>query len=458
MALVRPRLTDYHGIMLGQDDVDFVIPFLDEDIPFCVDPFLLWKSPSQQDNALHAALLNSFNYLGYLANSGNSDEAVNRLIRASECNEIGLGFSRKRKGARIGKELSSKIVSLFTLISQVKRAGFTHIEEIQLFVDQISKDRISDITCTFLKSFLIDYTIEQCRKYGIPLADVQINDVYDQRTHKFFDSEKVELPANPESSRPILLVPKRWLRSAPWITCDDYEKSYFLEKILKENEEHPSKGEILLFNRNNYGIVEAYIREKERSQVDCRNDPMFLPIPVLSARRKLVDIKKLPSGKDQNADRKYEDLMCQLMASLLYPHLDFAAEQSRTDSGVLIRDLVFYNNRSVDYLNDIFQLYDSRQIVMELKNVKSIEREHINQLNRYLSNEFGRFGILVTRNNLHKTMFRNTVDLWAGQRRCIVTLTDEDVELMVDVFESKQRNPVEVIKKKYVEFTRACPA
>ena len=188
MALIRPRLTDYHGIMLGQDEIDFVIPFLDEDIPFCVDPFLLWKSPSQQDNALHLALLNSFNYLGFLANIGNLNEAVHRLILASECNEIGLGFSAKREGAKIGKELSSKIVSLFTLIPQIKKSGFSHIEEIQLFVDQISRDRISDITCTFLKSFLIDYTIEQCRKYNIPVSDVQINDVYDQRANKFVDS------------------------------------------------------------------------------------------------------------------------------------------------------------------------------------------------------------------------------------------------------------------------------
>jgi hypothetical protein len=34
-----------------------------------------------------------------------------------------------------------------------------------------------------------------------------------------------------------------------------------------------------------------------------------------------------------------------LMPSLLYPQLDFATAQSRTDSGVSIRDLVFYNNR-----------------------------------------------------------------------------------------------------------------
>ena len=32
-----------------------------------------------------------------------------------------------------------------------------------------------------------------------------------------------------------------------------------------------------------------------------------------------------------------------------------------------------------------------------------------------------------------------------------------DIEQMVEVFESKQRDPLDVINKKYVEFRRACP-
>jgi len=95
---------------------------------------------------------------------------------------------------------------------------------------------------------------------------------------------------------------------------------------------------------------------------------------------------------------------------------------------------------------------------MEIKNVKVIEREHINQLNRYLANEFGRFGILLTRNPMPKPMFKNTIDLWAGQRRCIIALDDQDIKLMYDIYENKQRIPIEVIKRKYIEFTRACPA
>lgn len=55
-------------------------------------------------------------------------------------------------------------------------------------------------------------------------------------------------------------------------------------------------------------------------------------------------------------------------------------------------------------------------------------------------------------------MFRNTIDLWSGQRRCILALTDEDIHLMVQLFESRQRNPIDVLKRNYVEFRRTCPS
>jgi hypothetical protein len=167
---------------------------------------------------------------------------------------------------------------------------------------------------------------------------------------------------------------------------------------------------------------------------------------------------KLSTGKEDGADMQYEDLSADLLASLFYPHLDFAKTQSRTDSGRHIRDLIFYNNRDVDFLDEIFTEYDNRQLVVEMKNVKKIERDHVNQLNRYLQNNIGRFGIFLTRNPLPKAMFTNTINLWSSQRKCIITITDEDLKLMVDVYESKQRAPIEVLKKKYIEFRRACPS
>lgn len=453
MALIRPRLNDYHNLSFTQEEADFAIPFLDDDIPLYVDPFLLWKSPSQQDQALHTALISSFNYFGNLAKMGRESEAAAALIQLSECQEAGLGSAKNKVGKRIGPAIARDVLAQFSLIPQVKERGFEHIEEIQLFVDQISKDRISDFTCNLLKSFLIDYTIDQSNRWGIPVADAVIGDVFNFQA-KRFGSENLKLPINPTSGLPVLLVPKRWLRFSPWIAFDDYFKNAFVKDGMAPKE----RVAVLMFNRANYDSVQNYIRQKERTQADCKNDPLFRPIAITSAKRKWEEIKKLPTGKTDNADKQYEDLICQLLASLLYPQLDFATEQSRTDSNVLIRDLIFYNNRSMDFLKDIYDQYGSRQIVVELKNVHEVSRDHVNQLNRYLNDQFGKFGVLVTRNQLPRHIFKNTVDLWAGQRRCILALTDADVETMITVFESKQRLPIEILKRAFIDFTRACPS
>ena len=458
MPLVRPRLTDHHGILVAQADVDFAIPFLAEDIPLYLDPFLLWRSPSQQDQSLHTGLVNCFNHLGWLMRKGGESEAVANLILASECNEVGLGVSTTRMGKRIGARTAHEILALFSNVPDYEQCGFTHFEEIQLYINGISKDRISDIACNFLKSFLIDFTIDQCHQYRIPLANVQLESLYNYKTQRFASDVSVQLPVIPESRAPLLLVPKRWLRHVPWINFDDYFATTCPKDDIVNRQGADDRVRVLHYNRENYGMVAEYVRAKERTADDCHSDPLFKQIPVISARRKLAEIKKLPTGTDDMADKKYEHASAQLLASMLYPHLDFAATQSRSEGGSTIRDLVFYNNRSVDFLRDILDDYRSRQLVMEMKNVQTVKRDHINQLNRYLTAEFGAFGVLVTRNPFTKAIFKNTVALWSGQRRCIIGLTDDDLEFMVEVFDSKQREPIEVLKKKYIEFRRACPS
>ena len=139
--------------------------------------------------------------------------------------------------------------------------------------------------------------------------------------------------------------------------------------------------------------------------------------------------------------------------------------------GVIARNMVhtFLDKKtiSVNYddifdpksrLKEIYDKFGSKQLVFELKNVKELNTKHIDQLNRYLNNEFGSFGIIFTRNATPKNVFKNTIDLWSGQRKCILLLDDTDLKLMCQVYEDKQRKPIDVINKKYREFIRACPS
>lgn len=458
MELIRPRLTDYYGVHKCQSDLDFAIQFFDEDIPLYVDPFLLWKSPSQQDQALHTVITNSFNNLNYLLKKKKKTEAIDILIQISECSEVGLGVSKTRKGARIGEKQANQILSLFNDIPEYSQFGFTHFEVIQLYISGISKDRVSDIACNYIKSFLIDYTIDQCEANGIPTEGVILDAIYNYKDNKIHTNYKTYLPVNPRTRAPLIFTPKRWLRYTPWINFEDYFRTSCPRDEIFNPDEPEDRVKVLNFNRENYGVVENYIKCKTRVAEDCKNDPLFSQIPILSAKRKLADILKLNTGKEDGADWRYEDLSSELLSSLFYPHLDFAQTQSRTESGRHIRDLIFYNNRSVDFLDEIFTEYGNRQLVIEMKNVSKIERDHINQLNRYLQSGIGNFGVFLTRHPLPKAMYANTIDLWSSQRKCIIAITDEDLKLMVEVYESRQRAPIDVLKKKYVEFRRSCPS
>jgi hypothetical protein len=293
MPLIRPRLTDHLGIPLPQAELDFAIPFLDEDMPLYLDPFLLWKSPSQQDQSLHTGLLNAFNHLGKLAAKGEERQAIQTLITASECDEVGLGSSATRKGKRIGEAKAAEIIGLFKRIPQYGQAGFRHFEEIQLFVDGISKDRISDISCSFLKSFLVDFTQQQCQRHRIPMQPRTV-ELYDYRKNAFEAQQGIMLPVTPVNDSPVILVPKRWLRFVPWINYDDYFEKYCPQDEISHTPEALTRVEVLNYNRDHYGVIDAYVATKERTFEDCYNDPLFSQIPVTSAKRKLA--LQLPFG------------------------------------------------------------------------------------------------------------------------------------------------------------------
>ena len=95
--------------------------------------------------------------------------------------------------------------------------------------------------------------------------------------------------------------------------------------------------------------------------------------------------------------------------------------------------------------------------MFELKNVNALETEHANQLHRYLHGEFGNVGLLVTRQPAPKSVTRNLVDLHSARRAMILTLDDRDLGLMVDLLEAGRR-PVDVVKRRYIEFTRLLPS
>lgn len=458
-TIANPRLIDAFGVDLAQDDVDFAIPRLHEDIPLYIDPFLLWVSKDSRLRDLHDRLLSFFRLVGGLTRDGDHEGAAQLLAGCEEPRAMGLGYSSgSRRGSNIGSKLIGSIIAVHEAVPQLRDGNIRHIEEIQLVVPGIAEDRISDTACSILKDFFIEYTAQKCSALGIPTHPTRLGNVYDSSRMLWVPADEAPLPYNPTDNTPILFAPLDLLRRLPWINYEDYYHSSFASHVLEPDQKRKrvAKQAVLEFNARNYSEVEQYVAERERLGDRCSPDPLFRPLASSTLRSKFREVRELPTGSSDGADRRFEDLVFDLLSSMFYPTLEFAESRVRTASGAHIRDLIFYNDSKTEFWRDIRDRHDARQPVFEIKNVRGLETEHVNQLFRYLDEEFGRFGVLVTRNPVPKAVLRNTIDLHSSKRVAILCIDDRDIELMLSMLDSG-RDPCDVIKKKYVEFTRLLP-
>lgn len=457
--LASPRLIDVFGVDFTQEDVDFAIPRLQGDIPLYVDPFLLWVSDKPGYQAMHEEVINFFRSVSGFVRDGNLDAAALLLAGCDEPHAMGLGYALgSRRGSNIGPKIIASILEVLEGVPRLLEGQIRHAEELQLVVPNFAEDRASDTVSSILKRFFIDYTEQQCESLQIPTKKARLGQVYDSSRRLWIPAREAALPFNPLDGSPILLVPLDMLRRLPWINYEDYYHSSFSTRILPSNkrDRRVAKDAVLKFNARNYVEVERYVSEKERKGNSCKPDPLFTSLASSTIRMKYRQLRQLSTGSANGADRRYEDLVFALLSSLLYPTLEFAESRVRTLSGAHIRDLIFYNDGKTEFWKDVRQRYDARQPVLELKNVSTLETEHVNQLYRYLDEEFGRFGVLVSRNPAPTVVMRNAVDLHSSKRTMILSIDDRDLELMISMLDSG-RDPSEVIKKKYVEFTRLLP-
>lgn len=308
-----------------------------------------------------------------------------------------------------------------------------------------------------IKRWLAEFTERCCEEHGVPTRKYRLTG-WDAQTldWRAFDAH---LPFNPNEGQPVLLAPLDLLRRLPWINYGDYYRTAYAPLVLPPGRQSKAvaKQEVLAYNRAHFEIVRGYAAEREAKAGACAPDPLFEPLKLSTIKRKVAYLKALPTGRDDGADKKFEDLAFDILSSLLYPELDLAADQVRTISGAHIRDVIFHNDGKTPFMTDLRELYGARQAVFELKNVGALEAEHVNQLHRYLDDEeMGKFGVLVARHPPRARVQRNIVDLHSSKRAAVVCLDDSDLDLMVALLDSGRR-PIEALRKKYVEFTRRLP-
>ncbi|MFZ4234272.1 hypothetical protein ACOZGD_03645 [Streptomyces murinus] len=269
-------------------EFDWFDPILENDTLLFVDPFLIFADADAGWQRAYGEIMDYFQSAFKLLASSKLNQKHQyfkrtlSLMEFPEPCEFRLGFASKSSGGSgSGPGLAKKVVEA---MSQAIRRGIEdieHFEELGILVSGINRDRISDITCNLLKPRLIKYTQGICHTCDVPMYVRKIrHSHYDETRSRWMDAEHL-VPVDPETDRPILLVPKRFLRELPTLSSDNWGD--FLDTSLRDDlnikiSQGMKKDEIITLARTHPDAVRRwvqYMQERGLSAYDVDADPML---------------------------------------------------------------------------------------------------------------------------------------------------------------------------------------
>jgi hypothetical protein len=454
-----------------QSEVDFLIPNLKEDLNLYVDPFLFFKNGNPEFKAVHT-IIQRFFIIALEELKKEKHDVVKRMLSFPEVKETMLGLSSgNHKGRGMGDSRGEIIYREIVANKDIQQYGINHLAEMQLLIEGVGYDMVSDMCTNIAKPFFVNYTQRQCRIHNIPMeSGLSLEHVFDWEELDW-DGQLVDLPVNPFNGQPILLVPKSVLRRFEEINYKDFWDSTY-RYILKEIEIKRSIQAIGRIPKITWKEINEKYNFCKKTVVDVLHEQPALLRDYLQKKEtetvlpvSLNTIAGTDSASNQvgkfkeelqlinagNKDaKKYESLMVRILTLLFSPNLTDPHSQVRTIDGREIIDITYYNSADFGFWNDIKIKHGNNIIPIELKNMDDLSNEEYFQIAARLNDDLGMFGLLIARK-------KDGLDIQRAYRRLnrekkvIITLTDEDICNMLDNYEKGLNNTL-YINQMYRKF------
>jgi len=220
----------------GACDVSLV-----SDLPFFVDPFLLFNSSKPEYQALHHGIIEYVLFLRDRADEGLSQADIDRWYRFKEVKQNWLGFTYLgNSGSGLGGDFAAALHMSFRSalrdFGQETVTRGSHVEKLALVKDHVGRDNISDLTTNLIKSYLLEYTERFAQQHLKPgqrrqVAVTRAEFRYDTGT---WATGRYELPMVRDDF--VLLTPLDMLtRDDTWISRGDMIRRFsFLPEALPD--------------------------------------------------------------------------------------------------------------------------------------------------------------------------------------------------------------------------------
>ncbi len=214
---IAPRFSNHFNINQSQSALDFVDVLLNTDIQLYIDPFALSVEDDDWSKECNDLIVGFFQELIDALRAKDLLAVQHLLNNLHEPNETRLGQSSgKPQGRGVGNDKARGLYRAFAGSKAAATGVLTDLSECELFIDGISHDTISDIATNIIRHKLVQFTKEECRKWGVPMEVKPTGPYWDQQ-HKRWRSGYDELPVYRD--RGLIIVPKRSVRY--WMAIDD---------------------------------------------------------------------------------------------------------------------------------------------------------------------------------------------------------------------------------------------
>jgi len=472
ISMIKTKtFSEYFNLKKSQYELDFVdVPVNNGDIPLFIDPYAISKRNDYWSVDCHNAIVGFFQGVIDQIRQGNDKKAKYMLSGLREPNQTRFGLSTGKipRGRGIGGEQTEDLYKALADSTAVRTGFIKDLEECELLIEGISRDKISDISTNIIRHKLIEYTQAQCELWNIQTNSSPSGLIWDSGNQKW-TNDYMNLPVC--GGRSAILVPKAIARFNIEFNHQEYYQHFVLDFLQSEHldansslvrtlkdgtkrppfkktlkELHPltkqylyefSKEHTSVLRRykesKNYALQEISVEDLLRIAFDQREEQKF-DFDFLAS-----ELDSIPAG-DDNA-KKFHDHMIGVLTAIFYPFLINPKKEQEINDGRKRVDIVFQNAAHEGFFFDLpnNKRVPSGYIFIECKNYSSDPKNpELDQLSGRFSVNRGRFGFLICRTFNNKRVFiKRCKDTAQDDRGFIIALDDSDIKHLLDLRNKK---------------------
>ena len=460
-----------------QFELDFVDIDTNVDTRLFLDPYFISKCDFPFAIEAHSTLRSFFEFLLALLRGNKITQAREIFSHLGESNDICLGMSQGRpRGHGMGPRDTDIIFQQLLKSRAVLSGVMEDIEDFRIFVPNVDKDKVSDMTANIIKKHLIEYTQQQCSLLDIPLTQNVPSGMYWNPQIKAWENEYTERLVI--DNKPILLVPKRIVSFTDKYTSGEYKQHFVLNFLQNEN----LRLQTSLVGKYKDGT--EYVTKKSVNKAEGIIDKTYLvrfteQHPEVFANFKGATAKKLSAIEGRvleaiNANAvcehlinelrsiqtgtkdatRYHNLMVGILELLFYPNLSSPKKEVPIHNGRKRIDITFNNSAETGFFYRVPNTtsLSCQFVFVECKNYTGeVANPELDQLSGRFSNRRGKIGILACRYLDDDNMFmKRCADTYEDDRGLILPITDDDIISALTAFPENGYVAIEsIIEEKY---------